>query len=416
GGGSARDVLSVRDHLFAGAGDEGVTYAHAVGLLGMTDVALIDDLIDALGAGDGATVFETVDRVVEAGHDPRRFAGDLLDRLRDLVLLDAVPDATDKGLVDVPGEQLERMSAQAAQLGTASLSRLADVVHEGLADMRGTTSPRLVLELLCARMLLPAASSDAAAVLQRVERLERRQSIATPSRPEAAGAAASPESTVPRPPRRTPEAAPDPAASRVPVEPSASEAAAPAELGPSTERPAPTAASAGPPTSVASAEGGDIDAAAVRRVWPEVMQRVKVSSRRTHALMHNAAVSTVDGQELILVAESVPLTRMLGEESNVEMIAAALREILGVAWRVRVVPQGAEPAARAAAAAPSEPVATTTPDEPAPDATPSASTGEPDPRDDTPDDREDAAPAARADPDEAALSLLKDSLGAETVE
>ncbi|MEJ7702667.1 MAG: hypothetical protein WKF47_02870 [Geodermatophilaceae bacterium] len=136
GGGSARDSLSILDQLFAGAGDEGVTYARTVGLLGVTDAALLDEVIDALGAQDGAAVFQAVDRVVDAGHDPRRFAGDLLERLRDLIILDAVPDAAGKGLLDDPGDQLARMSDQAARLGTATLSRLADIVSTGLTEMR----------------------------------------------------------------------------------------------------------------------------------------------------------------------------------------------------------------------------------------------------------------------------------------
>ena len=174
GGGSARDAQSVLDQLLAGAGPEGVTYRRAVALLGVTDTALLDDMVDALGAGDGAAAFQTIDRVVEAGHDPRRFAIDLLERLRDLVVLDAVPDAVAKGLIDGPADQVERMAAQAGRLGTATLSRFADIVHGGLVEMRGTTSPRLLVELLCARMLLPAADPGSSALLQRLERLERR--------------------------------------------------------------------------------------------------------------------------------------------------------------------------------------------------------------------------------------------------
>ncbi len=155
GGGSARDSLSMLDQLLAGAGPEGVTYRHAVALLGVTDAALLDEMVDALAAADGASVFGAVDRVVEAGHDPRRFAADLLQRLRDLLILDAVPDAAAKGLIDSPEDQLESMQGQAERLGVATLTRLAEVMHTGLVEMRGTTSPRLVLELMCARMLLP---------------------------------------------------------------------------------------------------------------------------------------------------------------------------------------------------------------------------------------------------------------------
>ena len=177
GGGSARDTLSVLDQLIAGAGPEGVGYARAVALLGVTDVALIDEMCDALAAGDGAAAYATIDRVAEAGHDPRRFASDLLERLRDLIVLQQVPDAVAKGLIDGPADQLEAMSAQATRLGPATLSRCADIVHNGLVEMRGTTAPRLLLELITARMLLPGAEDSTGALLQRLERMERRLTL-----------------------------------------------------------------------------------------------------------------------------------------------------------------------------------------------------------------------------------------------
>ncbi len=178
GGGSARDSLSVLDQLIAGAGPEGVTYERAVALLGVTDVALIDDVVDALAAADRAAVFEAVDRLVEAGHDPRRFAADLLQRLRDLTLLQAVPEAAERGLVEAADDELTRMIEQAGKLGAATLARYAEIVHTGLTEMRGATAPRLLLELLCARMLLPAATTAEPGMLERLERLERRNAIA----------------------------------------------------------------------------------------------------------------------------------------------------------------------------------------------------------------------------------------------
>ncbi|MGX6603927.1 DNA polymerase III subunit gamma and tau [Micromonosporaceae bacterium Da 78-11] len=177
GGGSARDSLSVLDQLIAGAGPDGVSYARAIALLGVTDAALIDEMCDALAAGDGAAAYATIDRVAEAGHDPRRFASDLLERLRDLIVLQQVPDAVAKGLIDGPTDQLEAMSAQATRLGPATLSRAADIVHNGLVEMRGTTAPRLLLELVTARMLLPGAEDSTGALLQRLERMERRLSL-----------------------------------------------------------------------------------------------------------------------------------------------------------------------------------------------------------------------------------------------
>ncbi|MFI8531676.1 DNA polymerase III subunit gamma and tau [Streptomyces aquilus] len=173
GQGSVRDSMSVMDQLLAGAREEGVTYAMATSLLGYTDASLLDSVVEAFATGDGAAAFEVVDRVIEGGNDPRRFVADLLERLRDLVILAAVPDATETGLIDAPADVLERMQAQAGTFGPAELSRAADLVNEGLTEMRGATSPRLQLELICARVLLPAAYGDERSVMARLDRLER---------------------------------------------------------------------------------------------------------------------------------------------------------------------------------------------------------------------------------------------------
>ncbi|MEU5104877.1 DNA polymerase III subunit gamma and tau [Streptomyces sp. NPDC021354] len=173
GAGSVRDSMSVMDQLLAGAGADGVTYAMATSLLGYTDGSLLDAIVDAFAASDGAAAFEVVNRVIEGGNDPRRFVADLLERLRDLVILAAVPDAAEKGLIDAPVDVIERMQAQASVFGAAELSRAADLVNEGLTEMRGATSPRLQLELICARVLLPAAFGDERSVQARLEKLER---------------------------------------------------------------------------------------------------------------------------------------------------------------------------------------------------------------------------------------------------
>ena len=169
-------------------------------LLGYTDDSLLDEMVDALATGDGAAAFGTVDRVVQGGHDPRRFAADLLDRLRDLIILAAVPGAGQTGLLDAPADRLETMAGQAGRFGQAELARSAEILSEGLIQMRGTTSPRLLLELMCAQVLLPGASTSEKALLTRLERMERRlegmpaegpaptasQQAAPPPRPAAA--------------------------------------------------------------------------------------------------------------------------------------------------------------------------------------------------------------------------------------
>lgn len=249
GAGSVRDSMSVMDQLLAGAADDGVTYAMATSLLGYTDGSLLDSIVDAFAAGDGAAAFEVVDRVIEGGNDPRRFVADLLERLRDLVILAAVPDAGEKGLIDAPADVVERMQAQASVFGAAELSRAADLVNEGLTEMRGATSPRLQVELICARVLLPAAFDDERSLQARLDRLERGASFATTGPGPAMGYVPGPEALAHAPvapqahaPVAPPAAAPAPPAYAQPDAgsgPAAARAAARGDAPPAAPAPAP---------------------------------------------------------------------------------------------------------------------------------------------------------------------------------
>ncbi|WIY84256.1 DNA polymerase III subunit gamma and tau [Propionimicrobium sp. PCR01-08-3] len=197
GAGSVRDSLSVLDQLL-GAADHGhVAYQQAAGLLGYTPDALLDEIVDAFAAGDGKGVFAAIDKVIEVGQDPRRFAEDLLERMRDLVIVAQVPDAIGSGLIDVADDQAERLQAQASALGAGELTRAAEVIATGLVQMRGTTAPRLHLELICARILLPTADDDSRGVHARLDRIERRLDMpdVVPGRPAAPVAAGSAQST-----------------------------------------------------------------------------------------------------------------------------------------------------------------------------------------------------------------------------
>lgn len=374
GGGSPRDTLSVLDQLLAGseAGPDGdrvtyrVTYQRALGLLGVTDIALIDAAVDALAAGDAAALFSTVESVIDAGHDPRRFAIDLLERFRDLIVLQAVPDAADKGVVDAPEDVLDRMRDQAARLGAATLTRYAEVTHAGLGEMRGATAPRLLLEVVCARLLLPSASDAEAALLQRVERIEGRLEMSIPAR-EAAQAIAPAEpasrqfvrrSTVPQPAQPAPPAPepeppapePEPAAPEpAPPEPErAPEPAAPEPASPDSP-PEPPPPAAPPPATVP----GEPDAAAVRSIWPAVRDKVRERSRTTEVMLAGATVHAVEDNTLVLVHESAPLARRLCEQRNTDVIGDALKDALGVNWRVRC--ETGTPGTAPAAAAPGAP-------------------------------------------------------------
>ncbi|MFG1670883.1 DNA polymerase III subunit gamma and tau [Streptomyces sp. Y7] len=249
GAGSVRDSMSVMDQLLAGAGEEGVTYAMATSLLGYTDGSLLDSVVEAFATGDGAAAFEVVDRIIEGGNDPRRFVADLLERLRDLVILAAVPDATEKGLIDAPADVLERMQAQAGTFGAAELSRAADLVNEGLTEMRGATSPRLQLELICARVLLPAAYGDDRSVMARLDRLERSVNFSGGGGMPAMGYAPGPEAHAAPPAAAAAPQAP-------PVSPGGGPAAARAAVrasGPAAPGPAP-AGQPSPPTEQTPAQ------------------------------------------------------------------------------------------------------------------------------------------------------------------
>ncbi|MFB6774453.1 DNA polymerase III subunit gamma and tau [Streptomyces sp. NPDC056337] len=193
GAGSVRDSMSVMDQLLAGAGADGVTYDMTTALLGYTDGSLLDSVVEAFITGDGSAAFGVVDRIIEGGNDPRRFVTDLLERLRDLVILAAVPDAAEKGLIDAPADVIERMQAQARSFGAAELSRAADIVNEGLTEMRGAQSPRLQLELICARVLLPAAYGDERSVMARLDRIERGVQFSAGAGAPAMGYAPGPE-------------------------------------------------------------------------------------------------------------------------------------------------------------------------------------------------------------------------------
>ena len=216
GGGSVRDSLSVLDQLIAGSGPEGLTYDSAVSLLGFTDGELLDATVDALAAADGAATFRQIDKVIESGHDPRRFIEDLLERLRDLIIIAAVQEGAGQVLRGVPEDQLERMRVQQAAFGPGALSRAADIVNAGLTEMTGATAPRLQLELICARILLPAASGEQG-YAARLDRLERRLEVGgVPSAARGSGPAARPAVVAPGS-APTPGGAPEAPVSTAPV-------------------------------------------------------------------------------------------------------------------------------------------------------------------------------------------------------
>ncbi len=379
GAGSARDTLSVLDQLLGGAGAEGVTHALATGLLGYTPDTLLDEVLDAFAAGDGAAVFGVVDKVIETGQDPRRFTEDLLRRLRDLVIVDAVPDAPATGLIDCSEDQGERLVAQAARFGSAELTRAADLVATGLTEMRGATAPRLLLELICARVLLPGADHSTDGLAARLDRIEKRIAITgapsatavspspplppaqdrparvtvasdvvaptsappahatpaavptTPAQPAAAAAAPAPEPTQP-----APSQASGPAESR-PPEPEQAAAPAPVEPPAAQERPP-------APPEPAAAPAGGLTLVEVRRLWPDIVDACKLRRRVTWMhLTQNCQVVSIEGKVLTLGFSNAGARESFDNGGSAEIVRQAAIDVVGADWRVvTIVDPGAK--------------------------------------------------------------------------
>jgi DNA polymerase-3 subunit gamma/tau len=320
GGGSVRDSLSVLDQLIAGSGPEGLTYESAVSLLGFTDGELLDATIDALAAGDGAATFRQVDRVIESGLDPRRFIEDLLERLRDLIIVAAVPEPG-QVLRGVPEDQLERMRVQQAAFGPGALSRAADIVNTGLTEMTGATAPRMQLELICARILLPAASGEQG-YAARLDRLERRLEVGGVPSGGGGSPAAAPSGRMPL--GSPPLAPPVPA----PVQPSSVQnAPPPSSPAPSSEGEPRTPASV--PTAPQPAGGMDTDA--IRRAWPQVLGRIFGMRRGTWTFVsQHAKVMAYDGKTLTLGISTAGLTNAFRAGNHADIVRQALIDELGV--------------------------------------------------------------------------------------
>jgi DNA polymerase-3 subunit gamma/tau len=321
-GGSVRDALSVLGQLLAGAGKDGVSYDIAVQLLGFTDGALLDDAMGAIAARDGATLFQTIDRVIESGHDPRRFTQDLLERLRDLMIVDALQATNANSILrELPDDQLERMRVQAQNIGQASLSRAADIASEGLTQMRGATAPRLILELICGRILLPIGDNGEAGMLARIERLERVENIA----PTPHAAPTPPPPPVVAKKVETPKAA-DPADYVSPIT-----AEAVREKAPETKI----------VDEVSKSEPAKkidgIDVAGLRRMWPEVIENVKKRRRLTWSLLSaSAQILGVDDKNITIgIVNAGARDSFLRSESDA-ILRDAFIEIVGLDRKIEV--------------------------------------------------------------------------------
>lgn len=354
GAGSVRDSLSILSQVISGCGPEGVTYAEAVAQLGMTDGALLDETVDAMAAHDGAALFMVVDRVMEAGHEPRRFATDLLERLRDLIVLQHVPHAVEVKLIDAPEDQVAREVVQAAAFGAAELARAADVVSEALSDLRGATAPRLHLELMAARLLLPASDADERGTRARLDQLERRMTaqplLVAPVVPGIPGVVV--------------EAPPAPV--QVSQDKPASPGRAPRKLSEVTEKSVPQAQA--PPAGVvtppavqtpASDEGG---LAEMRSMWPAVLDALKTYSRVAWMAFANSAPISLSNGVLAVAIDSAGTAINIRSSGHDERLRQAILDVMRRDVNIDVVL--APNASGAAAAASAAPASATTQDAP----------------------------------------------------
>lgn len=408
GGGSVRDTLSVLDQLIGGS-DGKVDYEQAIGLLGFTDISLLDQCVDAIAARDGAACFEVVQRVVSSGHDPRRFVEDLLQRLRDLLILAVAGDQAQAALGSLPVDQLERMQVQARALGAGQLSRCADMCAAALGTMVGATSPRLQLELLMARLLvvglaqpttaprsLPGGGSQGAAGAQGQDGAGRagrapegsgreaaraalqRANMAipvlaeAPSGPGVGGGVGMNVPVAPNAPAAPSVPGSVPGTPSVPAGPSAASAAssAPAARSAAGAGPA-TAGSAAQTRSAAQAAnsvavrpaqgpgaGSSSPSELIRNRWGEVLAKVKAASRVTNALVGaNAQPGKVSGETFTLIFASPGLVRSFNSGRHPQVVAGALYEALGLRLQVQAVSDGEAAAVAEPGSAPYPPSA-----------------------------------------------------------
>ncbi len=384
GAGSVRDSLSVLDQLIGGAGPDGVTYALAVALLGFTPDSLLDAVVDGFAARDSAAVFGVIDKVIETGQDPKRFAEDLLRRLRDLVIVAAVPNAVSSGLIEVAEDQGERLQSQASSLGPAELTRAADTVAAGLLEMRGATAPRLQLELICAKVLLPGADDSTQGVHARLDRIERRMTLGGPA-PEtaevpvvvppadaessraaarqAAGSSRAKPSGTPPADAGSPDSPDVSGTSRAGAGSGTSPAGAgsadaqgaagadetaqpagQARRGPaddSAESPAGSGVPAGTPGQSSggpTSGAGEIGLADVRRMWPDILQRVKERKKVTWVMLsQNAQVLAMDDKVLTIGLTHAGVRENFVRSGHDEILREAMKAELLVDRRIEAV-------------------------------------------------------------------------------
>ena len=364
GGGSVRDSLSLLDQLIAGSEDGKVTYERAVALLGYTPDSVLDEAVEGLAIGDSALVFQSVDKIIQSGQDPRQFVEDLLERLRDLILVDSVGLDAKSVLRGISDSALARLQEQAAKFGRAELAHAAASVSESLTAMTGATSPKLHLELMCAKILVPAANATEVGSLARIERLERRIGIGGVEAPVTA---------------------------TVPVV-SAPVAATPA--------PTPVVQASAPTTPIDVVATG-VSIAQMRESWQRILDAVAKKSKKAYMVAYTIDVMAVEGDVLTLrFASNYDLESFKGEAGAPDVLRKAIEDEFGIVFKFKPLMQATTAPVAAPVTAPTPVVA-----------------AEPEPEDDEPE--EPSAQSRNANVDEDARygeSLLREILGAKPLD
>ena len=354
--GSVRDALSILGQLIAGSGPEGLTHDEVSAQLGVTDAALLDDTVDAIASGEGARLFAVIDRVIDAGHDPRRFATDLLQRLRDLIVLSAIPGEEALAILDAPDSEIEVMRRQVAGLTLAELSRAADLVSDGLTQLRGATAPRLHLELLAARLLLPSSDSSAAGLAVRLDRLERGAAPAAPGPRAAAPRAAAPESEAPpepelksKPPAKPAAAKQEKPAAAAPPPPPRMSQVLPSAAGESTSQ-----AEAPPESTPAATSGSTVSVADVTTMWPAILEGLKSMSRVAWMVFSDSRPLSLDAGVLAVGVPEESKVRNARASGHAERLRQVIIDVMHADVQVDVVATGSSPAPASAESASSD--------------------------------------------------------------
>ncbi|MCH9707574.1 MAG: DNA polymerase III subunit gamma and tau [Actinomycetia bacterium] len=354
GAGSVRDSLSILGQVIAGSGTDGVTYAEVAGQLGVTESAVLDATIEAIANRDGAALFDVVEGVVDSGHEPRRFVSDLLERMRDVIVVQSVPDAVQRGLLDTPDDEARQIVAQAELLGPAEASRAADVISRSLGELKGATAPRLRLEIMAARLLVPAAENSDVGALARIEHLERAlasgvrgaEAPATSETTTEATTETTTEATTPRkskaatktlaapPPPKISEVAPSTAIDADDAQAGADSADS-ADSSGTSGAPAPDAESA-MTTSTTTAADSDITLEGFVTMWPAVMDTL--SRTRVAWMLFNDSrpISWSDGV-LAVTVDSPGKVANAASSGHDEKLRAAIADTLKVDLQIDVV-------------------------------------------------------------------------------